>query len=64
MTTKYVSDLIRISLTPEHWQTVHDLARENRLTVGEMISDWLNEIIKQILDDAEIISALETEPEP
>lgn len=62
MTTTYKQDLVRISLTPSHWRTLHDLAIENRLTVGEMISEWLDTTIQKIIDEAEFIDTLQETP--
>ena len=60
MTTTYKPDLVRISLTPEHWNTLYDLARENGLTTGELISDWLGTTIQKIIDEADFIDSLQT----
>ena len=64
MVTTYKQDLVEISLTSEQWRTLHDLARENRLTAGEMISDWLGVTLKEIIQQAELIDALESAPDP
>lgn len=63
MATTYTSDLLKISLTPEHWRTLHDLAVENRLTKGEMVSDWLGDTLQRIIDEHEFIEALQTPPD-
>lgn len=64
MANTYKQDLVKISLTSEHWRTLHDLARENRLTAGEMISDWLAVTLKEIIEEAELIDALQSAPNP
>lgn len=60
MTTTYKPDLMRVSLTSAHWQTLHELAIENRLTPGELVSDWLGATLQKIIDEADYISALES----
>ena len=64
MAATYKQDLVKISLTPEHWRTLYDLARENRLTAGEMISDWLGVTLQEIIKEADLIDALDSLPEP
>lgn len=64
MANTYKQDLVKISLTSEHWRTLYDLARENRLTAGELISDWLGVTLKEIIEEAELIDALESAPDP
>lgn len=64
MAKTYKQDLIRVSLVPEHWQALKELATDNRVTIGEMVSTCLESTLKQIIDEAEYISALERTSNP
>lgn len=56
--TKYVPVLVRISLAPEHWQALHELAQENHLTLADVVSCELASAAQKIIDDAEFIELL------
>lgn len=50
MSDIFKASLVRISLSPNHWSLLHDLADENRLATEELISDWLSDYLQKILD--------------
>lgn len=59
MTKTYVPALIRISLPPAHWTALEELARENRLTSGELISDYLEDVLQMIIEEAGYIDEVQ-----
>jgi hypothetical protein len=59
MAKQYKRSLLTISLTPLHWDALHDLSRSNRSTIDEIASDYLEKAMQDLIDEAAYINGLQ-----
>lgn len=55
----YSSTLLNISLTTEHWNALYDLALENKASINETASSALEEVLNQLIEQADHIDSLD-----
>jgi hypothetical protein len=58
MTETFKSSLLRILLTPEHWNALHNFAADNKVGVSESASAILENFLNQLLDESDYINSL------
>jgi hypothetical protein len=58
MTETYKLSLLSISLTSEHWNVLYDLAADNKVTISDVASAALEEVLSRLLAESAYIDSL------